>query len=93
MDGVPLGEDPGYHGDNLVLLCRVLNHFLLFTFVGQPPPDSGAQCGEARGYHVEARCLFSTVKPPPERKRDPTPTRQEEDEGSEVEALESDVSG
>ena len=45
--------------------------FLLFTFVGQPPPDSGAQCGEAMGYDVEVRCFSSS---PPERKRDPTPT-------------------
>ena len=92
---VPLGEDPGYCGDNLVLLCRVLNHslcFLLFTFVGQPPPDSGAQCGEAMGYVVEARCFSSTVDPLSGKIFDPTPTWQVDQEGS-PEDGESDVSG
>ena len=49
---VPLGEDAGYRGDNLVRLAGQL--------------DSGAQCGEAAGHHLEVR--YFSFNHPPEKK-------------------------
>ena len=64
VSDVPLDEDPGYRGGNLVLLCRVLNcnpGCLVLCFVGQIRPGSGGDCGEAKGYHVEARYIVPPI--------------------------------
>ena len=96
---VPLGEDPGYRGDNLVLFCRVLNYyglcFLLFYLCWPASAWLRRPMWRSHGVRCGGKVFFFYSIAPPEGKRDSTPTWQVEDEGglAATEAGEPHVSG
>ncbi len=69
---MPLGEDPGYRGNNLVLLCRVLN-YIVFVFCFLPYLLASLRLTQAPNVAkpwatMWRQGVFVLVAPPPRKK-------------------------